>query len=163
MRAVPREDTAAEIRLQNALRHEHVGFETHLQIFGCRPDVVLRSSRIAVFVDGDFWHGRLLVERGMSMLETQFPQGVPSVLDCEDREKRGSGSSPDLPAAPTRLVRDPSLGARNSQRSRRRCFDRREARCREAAASAAFRWFLMLRAMIRASRTGTAFPICLAR
>ena len=61
--------------------------------------------------------------------QTQFPQGVPGVLDCEDREKRGSGSNPDLPAAPTRLVRDPSLGARNSQRSRRRRFDRREARC----------------------------------
>ena len=72
MRAVLRQDTAAEIVLQNALRREHVGFETHVQILGCRPDVVLRSSRIAVFVDGDFWHGRLLVERGVRALRRSF-------------------------------------------------------------------------------------------
>lgn len=72
MRAVPREDTAAEMGLQNSLRHEHVRFETHVQILGCRPDVVLRSSRIALFVDGDFWHGRLLVERGMRALRRSF-------------------------------------------------------------------------------------------
>jgi DNA mismatch endonuclease (patch repair protein) len=58
--------------LQNALRHEHVRFETHPQILGCRPDVVLRSSRIVVFVDGDFWHGRLLVEHGMRALRRSF-------------------------------------------------------------------------------------------
>jgi DNA mismatch endonuclease (patch repair protein) len=72
MRAVSRQDTAAEIELQKTLRREHVGFETHVQILGCRPDVVLRSSRIAVFVDGDFWHGRLLVECGMRALRRSF-------------------------------------------------------------------------------------------
>jgi DNA mismatch endonuclease, patch repair protein len=72
MRAVPREDTPAEIGLQNALRRRHIRFETHVQILGCRPDIVLRSSRIAVFVDGDFWHGRLLVEGGIKALRRSF-------------------------------------------------------------------------------------------
>ena len=72
MRAVLRENTLAEMYLQNALRDEEVRFETHVQVLGCRPDVVLHSSRIAVFVDGDFWHGRLLVERGMRALRRTF-------------------------------------------------------------------------------------------
>jgi DNA mismatch endonuclease, patch repair protein len=72
MCTVPREDTAAEISLQNALRWEHVRFDTHVQILGCRPDIVLRSSRVTVFVDGDFWHGRLLVDGGMRALRKSF-------------------------------------------------------------------------------------------
>jgi len=72
MRAVLRQNNAAETELQNALRREHVRFKTHVQILGCRPDIVLSSSRIAVFVDGDFWHGRLLVERGIGALRRSF-------------------------------------------------------------------------------------------
>lgn len=31
--------------------------ETHARDLPGRPDVVLRERRIAIFVDGDFWHG----------------------------------------------------------------------------------------------------------
>lgn len=30
-----------------------------------KPDIVFRRERIAIFVDGDYWHARLLREKGV--------------------------------------------------------------------------------------------------
>ncbi|GAA3232729.1 hypothetical protein GCM10010532_069050 [Dactylosporangium siamense] len=43
--------------LRRALHAAGARFRLHRQIaFGCTPDIVLPSRRIAVFVDGDYWH-----------------------------------------------------------------------------------------------------------
>jgi DNA mismatch endonuclease, patch repair protein len=78
MRAVPRKNTPAEKHLQTALRREHLQFKTHVRILGCCPDVVFPSSRVAVFVDGDFWHGRLLVDGGADALKESFHKRLQS-------------------------------------------------------------------------------------
>jgi DNA mismatch endonuclease, patch repair protein len=72
MRAVARRDTAPERKVQAALRAASIRFQTHVPILGCVPDLVIRSARLAVFVDGDFWHGRLLVESGAAALRRSF-------------------------------------------------------------------------------------------
>lgn len=72
MRAVRRRDTVAERELQGALSRLRLRFQTHSQILGCRPDIVSRTGRLATFVDGDFWHGRLLLERGRRALYQSF-------------------------------------------------------------------------------------------
>jgi len=38
-----------------------------------RPDLVIRKDRIAVFIDGDFWHGNAWRLRGLPSLEALFP------------------------------------------------------------------------------------------
>ena len=51
-------DTAPEIVLRKALHAQGVRFRLHRQLAkGCTPDIVLPGRRIAVFVDGCFWHG----------------------------------------------------------------------------------------------------------
>jgi len=46
-----------ELRLLNLLRkHDIVGWRRGVNLFG-RPDFVFRCARVAVFVDGCFWHG----------------------------------------------------------------------------------------------------------
>jgi DNA mismatch endonuclease (patch repair protein) len=72
MRAVSRANTDAEKLLQTALRRRRLYFRTHAQTLGCRPDMVFRSSRVVVFVDGDFWHGRTLVDGGPRALKQAF-------------------------------------------------------------------------------------------
>jgi DNA mismatch endonuclease (patch repair protein) len=72
MRAVARADTDAEKHLQTALRQQRLYFRTHVQMLGCCPDMVFRSSRVVIFVDGDFWHGRLLVDSGPRALKKAF-------------------------------------------------------------------------------------------
>jgi DNA mismatch endonuclease (patch repair protein) len=51
-------NTAPEVLLRKALHAAGARFRLHRRIAtGCTPDVVLPGRRVAVFVDGDFWHG----------------------------------------------------------------------------------------------------------
>jgi DNA mismatch endonuclease, patch repair protein len=78
MRAVPRKHTSAERTLQQTLRTKRLRFQTHIRILGCNPDIVFRLSRVSVFVDGDFWHGRLLIEKGPKALSKSFKKKAQS-------------------------------------------------------------------------------------
>ncbi|WP_255245960.1 very short patch repair endonuclease [Mycobacterium persicum] len=51
-------DTKPEMLLRQALHREGARFRLHRRLGkGCSPDLVLPRRRLAVFVDGDFWHG----------------------------------------------------------------------------------------------------------
>lgn len=51
-------DTQPEILLRQALHAHGARFRLHRQLAkGCTPDIVFPSRRLAVFVDGCFWHG----------------------------------------------------------------------------------------------------------
>lgn len=51
-------NTSPEVELRRALHATGGRFRLHRQIAkGCTPDFVLPGRRIAVFVDGCFWHG----------------------------------------------------------------------------------------------------------
>lgn len=52
----PRRDTAPELALRRALHARGVRFRLHRRDLPGRPDIVLVSARVAVFVDGCFWH-----------------------------------------------------------------------------------------------------------
>ena len=50
-------DTGPELFVLGLLDDVGVEAETHARDLPGRPDFVLRERRIAIFVDGDFWHG----------------------------------------------------------------------------------------------------------
>jgi len=50
-------DTGPEMLVASLLRPYRFVFERHAADLPGRPDFVFRSRMIAVFVDGDFWHG----------------------------------------------------------------------------------------------------------
>ncbi|QYU68676.1 very short patch repair endonuclease [Leptolyngbya sp. 15MV] len=50
-------DTGPERAVTGALRTRGWNFETHARDLPGRPDIVFRDAMVAVFVDGDFWHG----------------------------------------------------------------------------------------------------------
>jgi len=50
-------DTEPELLLRKALHAAGARFRLHRRLApGCTPDIVLPGRRIAVFVDGDYWH-----------------------------------------------------------------------------------------------------------
>jgi len=58
MRAVRTAETEPELRLGAALKAMGLRFRCNdPRVFG-KPDFTFRRIRLAVFVDGDFWHGR---------------------------------------------------------------------------------------------------------
>jgi DNA mismatch endonuclease (patch repair protein) len=53
-----KENTQPEILLRKALHAAGYRFRVHRQLAtGCTPDIVLPKFRLAIFVDGCFWHG----------------------------------------------------------------------------------------------------------
>src|SRR4051812_29956748 len=64
----PRTETA----LRKALHRRGLRFRKYASGLLGRPDIVFRSERVAVFVDGDYWHARVLREDGMAALEAKL-------------------------------------------------------------------------------------------
>jgi DNA mismatch endonuclease, patch repair protein len=50
-------DTGVEVALRSRLHRLGYRFRKHVRRLPGRPDVVFAAERVAVFVDGDFWHG----------------------------------------------------------------------------------------------------------
>ncbi len=73
MAAVRAKDTKPELALRRYLHAKGLRFRIHDKRFTGRPDLVFVRARIAVFVDGDFWHGAGWKERGLKGYEEQFP------------------------------------------------------------------------------------------
>ena len=58
MRAVPSRNTSAEIALRKALWAAGLrGFRTQARAVPGNPDIVFARQKVAIFVDGCFWHG----------------------------------------------------------------------------------------------------------
>lgn len=50
-------DTLPERQIMQLLRDHGMEFETHARDLPGRPDIIFRDERLAIFIDGDFWHG----------------------------------------------------------------------------------------------------------
>ena len=49
-------DTKIEIKMEKILKKTGYKFEKHPEMYG-NPDFAHKRKRIAIFCDGDFWHG----------------------------------------------------------------------------------------------------------
>ena len=58
MKSVKSHDTKIEVTLRKALWHKGIRYRKNYRIYSCRPDIVITKHKIAVFCDGDFWHGK---------------------------------------------------------------------------------------------------------
>src|SRR6478672_1818446 len=74
MARVKSRDTAPEKLLRRALRKAGLRFRSCDTKLPGKPDFVLSARRLAIFVDGDFWHGRQWQTRKHASLEGQFTQ-----------------------------------------------------------------------------------------
>jgi len=57
MSRIHSKNTTPERTICNALRRRGLHFSTHAKDLPGRPDIVFRRIKLAVFIDGDFWHG----------------------------------------------------------------------------------------------------------
>jgi len=75
MAKVRNRDSRAELALRRALHAAGLRYRLHAPDVLGRPDLVIRSRRLAVFVDGDLWHGNPdeVRRRGRSSLAELFP------------------------------------------------------------------------------------------
>ena len=57
MSRVPQKNTSAEVKLARALHRRGMRYRKHVKGLPGTPDIVFTRAKVAVFVDGDFWHG----------------------------------------------------------------------------------------------------------
>ncbi len=57
MKRVKLKDGSSEKLVQRELRSHGLRFRRHLRTLPGSPDIVFPAEKLAVFVDGDFWHG----------------------------------------------------------------------------------------------------------
>lgn len=58
-----------EVALRSILHRRGLRFRKNDPRVLGKPDIVFAGPRVAVFVDGDFWHARVLREKGLDQLK----------------------------------------------------------------------------------------------
>jgi DNA mismatch endonuclease (patch repair protein) len=121
-------NTLPERQLFRALRRSGVYFARHARKLPGKPDVVFRRCRLAVFVDGDFWHGRGFDRWGTKL--APFWQAKIERNMARDRETeirlRSTGWTV-LRVWGKEAQRDPDACARRILTERERLTERRKA------------------------------------
>jgi len=64
MSAVSSENTEIEIAVQDALQYFGIDHRLHARELPGVPDIVIDADRIALFVNGCFWHGHKVCSKG---------------------------------------------------------------------------------------------------
>lgn len=59
MTSIKSKNTKIEILLRKTLWHNGIHYRKNIKILNCHPDIVITKHKIAIFCDGDFWHGNV--------------------------------------------------------------------------------------------------------
>ena len=72
MSDIPSKNTKPEISLRKALWHLNLRYRVNYKKLPGKPDIVFTKQKVAVFCDGDFWHGHNWALRGLTSLEEEL-------------------------------------------------------------------------------------------
>lgn len=76
MSSIKSEDTEPELTVRKALWHRGYRYRKHYTEVAGSPDLAFPALKLAVFIDGDFWHGNAWKVRGYESLEDMFPSNT---------------------------------------------------------------------------------------
>lgn len=77
MSAVKSKNTKPELALRHSLWARGLRYRVNVKSLPGKPDVVFTRARLAVFCDGDFWHGHNWVIRGLASLDEELERYTP--------------------------------------------------------------------------------------
>lgn len=93
-------NTKPEVALRRSLHAKGLRYRLHPPLPG-RPDIVFVSAKVAVFVDGEFWHGRDL-GRLAAQLHVRKEWWLKKIRANIERDRRNDAQ---LKAAGFRVIR----------------------------------------------------------
>lgn len=83
MSRIRSKDTKPEILLRKKLWSMGIRYRKNYKKLVGRPDIAITRYRIAIFVDGDFWHGR--DSRSLERIQTRHSYWVNKI--CRNKER----------------------------------------------------------------------------
>lgn len=87
MSRVRQRDTDIEREVRSALHRRGFRFRKHVKDLPGQPDIVFTRAKVAVFVDGDFWHGYRFDERAKTM-KPYWRQKIQGNIERDRRNRR---------------------------------------------------------------------------
>ncbi len=82
-------NTTPEVILCRALSERGLRYQKHLRTVAGKPDVVFGRARVAVFCDGDFWHGRDWAQLKQRLeRRANAPYWIPKIAANRTRDVR---------------------------------------------------------------------------
>ena len=72
MSAIKSKNTRPEMKLRRELWSRGLRYRVNLKTLTGKPDIVFTKAKLAVFCDGDFWHGHNWAIRGLPSLEEEL-------------------------------------------------------------------------------------------
>ena len=80
-------DTKVEILLRKALWHKGLRYRKNVKNLPGTPDIVFTKRKIAIFVDGDFWHARGHQDRPGEQVATNKEFWRKKLADNVERDR----------------------------------------------------------------------------
>jgi DNA mismatch endonuclease (patch repair protein) len=71
MSAIKSKETRPEVFFRNALWKWGIRYRKNVKLFG-KPDIAIKKYKLAIFIDGDYWHGNNWKIRGLPSLEIEL-------------------------------------------------------------------------------------------
>jgi DNA mismatch endonuclease (patch repair protein) len=65
-------ETKIEVLVRSGLHRAGLRFRKNLKGVAGRPDIAFTRKKVAVFIDGDFWHARILADHGLERLQASL-------------------------------------------------------------------------------------------
>ncbi len=87
MSKIRSKNTKAELVVFRELRKRKIHFQKHYQKVAGSPDIAIPSRKIAIFIDGDFWHGRNFIKSKSRLPKKYWRKKIESNI-IRDRKKR---------------------------------------------------------------------------
>jgi len=92
MSAIKSRDTEPELILRRAIWKQGLRYRVNMKNLPGKPDIVFTKAKIAVFCDGDFWHGHNWAIRGLGSFEEELKSYSPfwreKIVGNVERDKR---------------------------------------------------------------------------
>lgn len=79
-------DTKPEIRLRKALWNNGIRYRKNYAQLPGKPDIAITKYKIAIFVDGDFWHGKDFVQL-THQIKSNREYWIPKIRNNMERDK----------------------------------------------------------------------------
>lgn len=87
MKRIPSKDTKPEVQLRKALWRRGLRYRKNYRFLPGSPDIALTHQKIAIFVDGDFWHAKDHQEHPGEQIRTRPEYWVPKLTRNVEHDK----------------------------------------------------------------------------
>lgn len=92
MSRIRSKNTKAELIVFRYLRANKIYFQKHYKRAPGNPDIALPRKKRAVFIDGDFWHGRTLERFKEKRKDITDDYWIPKIMRNRERDRQQEAS-----------------------------------------------------------------------